>query len=342
MIDFAALLRRDPISVDRDLIAPISGKRVLITGAGGSIGSEVARQVYGLAPASLALVDRAEGPLYDIAQELSLRNGVMLTDHLVNVASLPAMCDLMDAVRPDIVFHAAAYKHVPMMERHPADAVYTNVGGTLATMRASLAADVERFVLISTDKAVEPSSVLGATKRLAEMAVASVDRPYVSVRFGNVLGSSGSVVPLLARQLRQGMPLTLTDPDMTRYFMAVEEAASLILVVAAIGEPHNLFVLDMGAPIRIGDLADDLIAQMGYSEWAVRIIGLRPGEKRHEALSYAAEQLRPTLHPKVMRVLQPCLAELDHQLDTLVAVAESGDHEKTRSALWGTLEGGVT
>jgi FlaA1/EpsC-like NDP-sugar epimerase len=237
------------------------------------------------------------------------------------------------------------------MEAHPADAVYTNVGGTLTAVRAALAADVERFVLVSTDKAVEPMSVMGMTKRLAELAVAAAavrsGRPYVAVRFGNVLGSSGSVVPLFQRQLAAGMPLTVTDPEMTRYFMTIPEASRLILEAALIGAPGDLFVLDMGQPIRILDLARDLARLAGRDPDSVPIqyIGLRPGEKLHESLFYAAEATEPTGHPKVLRVrvgaatiASPADADaLWTRLDALVTIGASGDHGAARRALLETL-----
>jgi FlaA1/EpsC-like NDP-sugar epimerase len=242
-----------------------------------------------------------------------------------------------------MVLHAAAYKHVPMMEHHPADAVYTNVGGTLAALHASLGAGVERFVLVSTDKAVEPSSVMGATKRLAELAVAEVARSsgrrFVAVRFGNVLGSSGSVVPLFQRQLREGVPLTITDPEMTRFFMTIPEASRLILEASLLGEPGDLFVLDMGEPVRIVDLARDLARLAGRDPDSVPIqyIGLRPGEKLHEALFYDAESIEPTGHPKVLRArgAAPLPSGIDilDELDALVEIGATGDHVAAREAL---------
>jgi len=249
---------------------------------------------------------------------------------------------------PVLVLHAAAYKHVPMMEHHPADAVYTNVGGTLAALRASLDGEVARFVLVSTDKAVEPTSVMGATKRLAEIAVAAAargsGRPYVSVRFGNVLGSSGSVVPLFQRQLREGVPLTITDAEMTRYFMTIPEASRLILQASLFGGPGDLFVLDMGDPVRIVDLARDLARLAGRDPDSVpfRYIGLRPGEKVHEALFYEVEAIEPTAHPKVLRVRRPDAPDMTpdavfESLDELVAIGASGDHERSRTALQSTL-----
>ena len=353
------LLRRSPVVIDepalRDLIG---GQTVLVTGAGGSIGSELARQVYDLDPRALVLLDRAEGPLYDIDRELALlaerdsgtlaragHHRAELATRLANVASPEPMRRIIARDRPVMVLHAAAYKHVPMMEHHPADAVYTNIGGTLAALRASIAGDVERFVLVSTDKAVEPSSVMGATKRLAELAVAAVAREsgrrYVSVRFGNVLGSSGSVVPLFQRQLREGVPLTITDPDMTRYFMTIPEASRLILQASLFGLPGDLFVLDMGEPIRIVDLARDLARLAGRDPDSVpiRYIGLRPGEKLHESLFYSVESIEPTAHPKVMRARGTATTPeglLEH-LDELVEIGASGDHALARERLFHTL-----
>jgi FlaA1/EpsC-like NDP-sugar epimerase len=356
------LLRREPVVIDetglRDLVA---NRTVLVTGAGGSIGSELARQVFELDPATLVLLDRAEGPLYDIERELTLlgerdsgsltrdgRSRGRLDTRLANVASVDTMRRVIAEDRPVMVLHAAAYKHVPMMEDHPADAVYTNVGGTLAALRASLDGDVERFVQVSTDKAVEPTSVMGATKRLAEIAVAAAARKsgrrYVSVRFGNVLGSSGSVVPLFQRQLREGVPLTITDPDMTRYFMTIPEASRLILQAGLFGEAGDLFVLDMGEPVRIVDLARDLARLAGRDPDSVpfRYIGLRPGEKLHESLFYATEDIEPTPHPKVLRVRREASCQIDPDdvfstLDDLVAIGTQGDHAGSRAALMSTL-----
>ena len=353
------LLRREPVVIDEQgLEALIGGSSVLVTGAGGSIGSELARQVFDLRPRRLILLDRAEGPLYDIERELSTRarrdRGAVtssrmevpqLVTRLANVASLVTMRRILEDDRPALVLHAAAYKHVPMMEEHPADAIYTNVGGTLTAIRASLEAGVPRFVLVSTDKAVEPSSVMGATKRLAEIAVAEAaakaNLPYVAVRFGNVLASSGSVVPLFQRQLEEGVPLTVTDPDVTRYFMTIPEASRLILQAALIGTPGDLFVLDMGEPIKILDLARDLARLAGRDPDSVPIewIGLRPGEKQHESLSYRMEEVLPTTHPKVLRVRTPA-GRRDtgtSELEALVDVAVQGDHAAARQALARTL-----
>jgi len=360
-VEVTDLLRRDPVVMDEPgLRSFMDGRTVLVTGAGGSIGSELSRQVFDLDPAHLVLLDRAEGALYDIDRELVLlagrdsgtatrggRTRAELVTRLANVAAVESMTRILTEDQPVMVLHAAAYKHVPMMENHPADAVYTNVGGTLATLRASLAAGVERFVLVSTDKAVSPTSVMGATKRLAELAVAEIARQsgrrYVAVRFGNVLGSSGSVVPLFQRQLREGVPLTITDPEMTRFFMTIPEAARLILEASLLGEPGDLFVLDMGDPVRIVDLARDLARLAGRDPDSVPIqyIGLRPGEKLHESLFYDAETIEPTRHPKVLRArdggTRPTGVDVLAELDALVEVADTGDHPAARAALEATM-----
>ena len=250
----------------------IRDRTILITGGGGSIGSELARQVFALGPRRLILVDRAESPLYLVQRDLETQRGHgkgsgELRIHLANVASRASMERLVAAEAPNVIFHAAAYKHVPMMEEHPSDATHVNIGGTLVMLDAAAAAGVERFVFVSTDKAVRPSSVMGASKRIAEMLVADTarrtGRPYVSVRFGNVLGSTGSVVPIFQEQLENGEPLTITHPDMTRFFMTIPEASWLILDAAALGRNGDLFVLDMGEPVRIMDLARDLVAARG-------------------------------------------------------------------------------
>ena len=265
----------------------IADKVVMITGAGGSIGSELARQVFALRPTRLVLIDRAEGPLYGIQRELDVvakrhQNSSELSTHIANVATRLTMQRLVQRHAPDIIFHAAAYKHVPMMEEHPSDAVYVNVSGTMSVLEAAEACGVPNVVFVSTDKAVRPSSVMGATKRVAEALVNDAARRtgnrYVSVRFGNVLGSSGSVVPIFQQQLENGEPLTVTHPAMTRYFMTIPEAVWLILDAAAIGESGSLLVLDMGEPVRIVDLAHDLIRLSGRDPDSVPIefTGLAP------------------------------------------------------------------
>ena len=290
----------------------IRDKKVLITGAGGSIGSELARQVHGLNPARLVLVDRAESPLYTVLRELEVRElhgrgSGKVEAHLANVVSRARMQRLIAQTAPDVILHAAAYKHVPMMEQHPSEGVQVNVAGTMSMLDAALAADVPQFIFVSTDKAVEPSSMMGATKRIAEALVADAarrsGRAYASVRFGNVLGSAGSVVPIFIGQLERGEALTVTDPEMTRYFMTIPEASWLILDAAAMAQRDDLFVLDMGAPVRILDLAHDLIRLSGRAPESVSVefTGLRPGEKLHEQLFYGHETVATTGVAKVLR-----------------------------------------
>jgi FlaA1/EpsC-like NDP-sugar epimerase len=340
------LLRRntgsDHAAAVRELI---HDQIIVITGAGGSIGSELARQVYSLRPRRLVLVDRAESSLYLIQRELEAKRGrdASLGDlraHLANVASRAAMERLLAVEKPDVIFHAAAYKHVPMMEEHPSDAVHVNIGGTLALLDAAILAGVGRFVLVSTDKAVRPSSVMGASKRVAEMLVADAarrtGRPYVSVRFGNVLGSTGSVVPIFQEQLEKSEPLTITHPDMTRYFMTIPEASWLILDAAALGTNGDLFVLDMGDPIRIVDLARDLVRLAGRDPdtQPMDIVGLRPGEKLHEELFYEEEHVESTSVAKVMRAAaQPPPTHVRDDVRELLALATGGREHDLRAAL---------
>jgi len=318
----------------------------MVTGAGGSIGSELARQIFALRPRKLILVDRAESPLYMIERELDLRNmadtsATELSVHMANVVSRKVIGRLIKTTRPSVIFHAAACKHVPMMEEHPSESVHVNVGGTQAVLDAAVEAGVERFVLVSTDKAVEPSSVMGATKRLAEWLVADAanrsGRPYVAVRFGNVLGSAGSVLPVFERQLERGEALTVTHEDMTRFFMTIQEAGWLILDAAAIGSAGDLFVLDMGEPVRILDMARDLVRLAGREDNEVEIVftGLRPGEKLQEKLYYDAETVRDTEVPKIWRVLDPQPPpDVRRVVERLLSVADGDREPKLRDALF--------
>jgi Predicted nucleoside-diphosphate sugar epimerases len=314
-VRLADLLTRQQVTVHASGVADsIRDQVVMITGAGGSIGSELARQVFGFKPSRLVLVDRAESPLYMIQRELELRalDGRGQGDrsvHLANVASRAVMSRLIAETKPAVIFHAAACKHVPMMEEHPSEGVQVNVGGTMAVLSAAVDAGVPRFVLVSTDKAVEPSSVMGATKRLAEWLVADAaartGRPYVAVRFGNVLGSAGSVLPIFQSQLENGEAITITHPEMSRYFMTIQEAGWLILDAAAIGRAGDLFVLDMGEPVKIVDMVRDLIRLAGreVDSVPIRFIGLRPGEKLHERLFYETEKVEQTDVDKIFRVM---------------------------------------
>lgn len=345
------LLRR-PVATQHgpEVEEAFADKVVLITGAGGSIGSELARQVMALRPRRLVLLDRAESALFDIHRHLVETYGDGPTElrvELANVASRMQISRIVGTERPDVILHAAAYKHVPMMEKHPSDAVHVNVAGTMALLDAAVSASVERFVLVSTDKAVKPSSVMGASKRVAEMLVADTarrtGRAYVSVRFGNVLGSNGSVVPIFTDQLERGRPLTITHPDMTRYFMTIPEASWLILDAAAIGQAGDLFVLDMGKPIKILDLARDVVRLAGRDPESqpIEFIGLRPGEKLHEELFYDAEQVKPTGTPKVMRaVADPPPTDIRAQVGRLMDFA-TGEHDADLKGELAAIVGGL-
>ncbi|TAM61541.1 MAG: polysaccharide biosynthesis protein [Chloroflexota bacterium] len=310
------LLRREPVAIDDEAVAGyINGASVLVTGGGGSIGSELCRQILALGPRRLIVLDHHEEALWTIERELGEQStgsqGVVFETLLADVRSAGAMDAAIAESRPDVVFHAAALKHVPIVEQFPAEGVLTNVLGTRNVLRACEREEVGRFVLISTDKAVDPVSAMGATKRMAEhLVVASArrtGRPYVAVRFGNVLGSSGSVVPTFQHQLGRGGPLTITHPDVTRYFMTIAEAVSLILEAASSANPGEIYVLDMGEPVRIVDLAHDLIRLSGLDPDQVPIVytGLRAGERLHESLFYDHETTEQTIHPGVLRVRSP-------------------------------------
>lgn len=342
------LLRRQPVAIDTDAISgAINGASVLVTGGGGSIGGELVRQILTLGPRVLTIVDHHEWTLWNIERDIAARRieseGAHTVAALVDVRSRSALDAVMRRAKPDVVFHAAALKHVPYVELFPSEGVLTNVVGTRNVLRACDQIGVERFVLISTDKAVEPVSVMGATKRLAEqLTVAAAHRSgraYAAVRFGNVLGSSGSVVPLLQRQLDDGLPLTITRPGATRYFMTIAEAVSLILEAAVDPKPGDIYVLDMGEPIRIIDLARDLVRLNGLDPDAATftVTGLRPGERLHEKLFYDDELAESTNHQGILRAsrgLSPAReAEIEALVDQLQSAAREHDDQTIRELL---------
>lgn len=349
-VDVTDLLGRPQKALDRAAMKGlVSGRRVLVTGAGGTIGSELARQIAALEPAEIALLDNSEYALYLIDLELSeLWPAVARRSLLCDVRSVDAVERAFGAMAPDIVFHAAALKHVPLVEANPSEGVLTNVGGTRIVADACVDHHVGTMVLISTDKAVNPTSVMGATKRIAELwcqgrELARGTTRFVTVRFGNVLGSTGSVVPLFQRQIARGGPVTVTDPKVTRYFMTTREAVELVLQAAALpaeasADGGHIFVLDMGTPVLIADLAYEMIRLAGLRpEIDIDIVytGLRPGEKLHEALFHEGEPLVPTPAEGVLlarpRVVP--LSLLEPAIDGLLAAAQSRDADTLERAL---------
>ena len=302
------LLGRDPIELDNHNIKSlINGKVVLVTGAGGSIGSELCRQIMLHNPKQIVLLDNYENSLYDIELELKTNhpnNDIRAV--VANIREKERLDTIFESHRPEIVFHAAAHKHVPLMENNPTEAIKNNVFGTYNLVNCSDKYDVKRFILISTDKAVNPTNIMGATKRLCEMIIQAKDRmsktEYVAVRFGNVLGSNGSVVPLFKKQLAHGGPLTVTHKEITRFFMTIPEAVALVLQAITYAEGGEIFVLDMGEPVKIYDLAKSLIELSGYTlgeDMEIEITGMRPGEKLYEELLMNEENLESTKHDKI-------------------------------------------
>ncbi|MCX8022730.1 MAG: polysaccharide biosynthesis protein [Syntrophorhabdaceae bacterium] len=312
-INIEDLLGREHIKLDIERIkAYLSGKRVMVTGAGGSIGSELCRQIMKIGPEKLILFERVENELYNIDIEFSgkYRNGLYVP-LLGDILDKRRLEEVMVRYRPQVIFHAAAYKHVPITEIHPYEAIKNNIEGTLRVVEASLKHRVEKFVLISTDKAVDPVNVMGATKRVAELICQGMNgkgpTKFIAVRFGNVLNSAGSVIPLFKKQIEAGGPLTVTHPEMTRYFMSIPEAVQLVMQAGAIGKGGEIFVLDMGEPVKIVDLARDMIRLMGMKPEDIDIVftGLRPGERIYETLVGRGETVDPTIHEKIMLLKSP-------------------------------------
>jgi FlaA1/EpsC-like NDP-sugar epimerase len=305
------MVGRDERAIDLALAAnEVRGCTVMVTGAAGSIGSELCRLLAGMEPRRLVLVDINESGLFDLAEELRVGSAADIREALVSIADPEQLLAVFADERPDVVFHAAAYKHVPMLEAHPVQAVITNVAGTRNTLRCADAAGVKRFILISTDKAASRHSVMGCTKRLCEELILAYRGSMAcwAVRFGNVVGSRGSVVPLFERQIEHGGPVTITHRDVSRYMMTIREAASLVLSSLASSKPSHLYMLDMGEPIRIFDLANDLIRSRGLRpDVDIKIVftGLRPGERMTEELLAPDEGWRPTGHPAIREVVSP-------------------------------------
>jgi FlaA1/EpsC-like NDP-sugar epimerase len=331
------LLPRVPVGLDPEPVwRLITGKRVLVTGAGGSIGAELCRQIAALQPRALVLFDRYENGLYAIGNDLATRNGTLAFQGIVgDVTDTQRVCTVMAEHQPDIVFHAAAHKHVPLMEASPCEAVKNNVLGTRTMAEAAAKYGVERFILISTDKAVNPSSVMGATKRMAELLIQDLARRsatrFLTVRFGNVLGSNGSVVPHFLSQIKAGGPVTVTHPKVQRYFMLIPEAVSLVLHAAALGHRGAVYVLDMGEQIKVLDMARNLIRLSGFvpeEEIPITFVGLRPGEKLCEELVGTDETVAPSGVAQIFQVRAEWLPDpevLAQQLTALEGLALQGE-----------------
>ena len=331
-IEINDLLRREPVRLDvQSIDTLLKGKTVLVTGAGGSIGSEICRQVLKFEPKTLVLLGRGENRIFFIERELqALGTSTRLVPKIADITDEPRVRRIFQEFRPDVVFHAAAHKHVPLMELNVGEAVKNNVLGTRCLADLAHAYEAECFVLISSDKAVNPANVMGATKNLAERYVmALAERSptrFLATRFGNVLGSAGSVVPLFQEQIRRGGPITVTDARMTRYFMTIPEASQLVLQAAAIGTGREIFVLEMGEPVKIIDLARDMIRLSGLPENSIEIVcsGIRRGEKLYEELYFHDEETSPTSHRK-LRVVYHRTEDLPDISEAVLELGELAD-----------------
>ena len=357
-LDIDDLLGREPVSPSHILLAKnILDKVVLVTGAGGSIGSELCRQIMAIKPAKLLLVEQSEFALYGLQQELESKfsnTSAGIIPLLASVQDKDRMHEIMFTWQPETVYHAAAYKHVPLVEHNPAEGIRNNVIGTLRTAQAALENGVADFVLVSTDKAVRPTNIMGASKRLAELvlqalAQAGNQTKFTMVRFGNVLGSSGSVVPKFRQQIRDGGPITLTHPDITRFFMTIPEAAQLVIQAAAMAKGGDVFVLDMGEPVRIADLAKRMVGLSGLTmkddenpngDIEVQVIGLRPGEKLYEEL-LIGDNPEKTSHPRIMRARESFLdwKYLEPKLASLELALQANDVNVIRCMMLELIQG---
>lgn len=338
------LLGRDEIKLNTDKISEyLMRKTILVTGGGGSIGSELCRQISKFNPSQLIILDIYENNAYDIQNELKRKyKDLNLEVVIASVRDKTRIEEIMSSFKPDVVFHAAAHKHVPLMEDNPSEAIKNNVFGTLNVAQASDKYGVKKFVMISTDKAVNPTNVMGATKRICEMIIQSMDKRsktgFVAVRFGNVLGSNGSVIPLFKKQISEGGPITVTHPDIIRYFMTIPEASQLVIEAGAMAHGGEIFVLDMGEPVRIIDLAKDLIKLSGFEpekDIPIEITGLRPGEKLYEELLLDEEGVESTAHKKIF-IGKPIHLDykfLQKSIDKLKIIIENPDHDEIRKNL---------
>jgi FlaA1/EpsC-like NDP-sugar epimerase len=345
------VLGREPVDVDLQAVSTyIANATVLVTGAGGSIGSELCRQIARIGCKRLILVDQAETPLFEIERELVAERGFAPSvPVLADCGDRPRMRRVFERYTPSVVFHAAAYKHVPLMEANPLESVRNNTLATKTVAEIALEFGVERFVLVSTDKAVNPKTVMGQSKALCEWIVESygartdVTTRFVAVRFGNVLGSSGSVIPIFRRQIERGGPVGVTHPEMTRFFMTIPEAVSLIVQAGSIAENGHVFVLDMGEPVSILELARNMIRLSGKEpdrDIAIEFVGVRPGEKLHEELWGDGENVGPTPHPKILAVTRPPVdaAWLEDELGELERLVEDGETLELVSRLAGMMK----
>lgn len=344
-VEVSDLLAREEVALDRGLVGTyLEGATVLVTGGGGSIGSELVRQLLPAGPAKIVLFDIYENTVYELYHEIAgeaREAGIEIVTEIGSITHLPALEEAFGRHQPQVVFHAAAHKHVPLMESNPREAIENNVFGTLNVVRMAHERGCSHFILISTDKAVNPANVMGATKRMCEMIVQHYaqfsNTAFVSVRFGNVLGSHGSVIPLFKRQLKAGGPITLTHQDITRYFMTIPEAARLVITAGALAEGGEIFVLDMGEPVRIYDLAENLIRLSGLTigeDIEIKVTGLRPGEKLYEELNMSDEPTEPTANGAitVIKGVRSEVADVQARLDLLANALEL-DRDDLKRAL---------
>jgi FlaA1/EpsC-like NDP-sugar epimerase len=342
-IEIKDLLERDPIILDnQSILSKMNKKTILVSGAAGSIGSEIVRQIVSFNPEKIILLDQAETPLNSLLLEIiALNIPFEVVNKIADIRNYDGLESIFKSHKPNVVFHAAAYKHVPMMEENPSQAIFTNVLGTKNIADLSYKYNVDRFVFVSTDKAVNPSSIMGASKRIAEMYVQSKQHnpqknstakstKFITTRFGNVLGSNGSVVPLFTKQILEGGPVTITHPDIIRYFMTIPEACQLVLEACSMGDGGEIYIFDMGKPLRIIDLAKKMIRLAGFipdKEIKIKIIGLRPGEKLYEELLNNSAKSIATHHEKIMIAIEVCeeFQLLNQQVEDLIQIATMGN-----------------